>query len=130
MTMTAHAQRGLTGPATERLIRLFNAGYGVARLAAIFEVSEDAVQEVLDANAERRGRTVAEARSYPIPREDLPSVGPEAFGPGGPTFANHDGHVALVMAGGGFVAFSEYEEATGPRVGMPLIRPVFEGAAA
>ena len=133
MTMIAHAPKGLGPKGVNRLLRLFNAGYGVDRIAAVLEVSAEEVQAHLAANPDRRGRAEGEAPrpvTYLIPREDLPFEIDPRVGSGGPTFANHAGHVARVMAAGGFVTLTEYEEEEGVRTGLPLRRPIYAEAEA
>ncbi len=139
MTMAAHAEThagGRIGHRTlDRMIRLFNAGYGVDRLASILELSPEMVRGALEANVARRGLSVREARAgvpYEIAREELPSQIDERFAGGAPrpTFADHARHVAAVMAAGGFASLSEYREEDGRlHFGLPLRRPVFAGAA-
>jgi len=121
------------GRATQRkVLRMFNSGLGVKALAAVFASSEAAIQALLDETIAVRGCTLSEPRpvtTYAITAERLRTEVAE-HGEALPKFANHAAHVALVMAEGGFGALTERVGLDGKRrLGLPLIFPVYPGAA-
>ena len=133
MTMTARAPAPMTGEDCANLIGLFNSGWGEERLAEQFGIGVDDVRMVLSVSRQRRALTEREAYHRLLVMKPIPrgfNVRPQEIGDGLPKFANHERHVAQVMAQGGFAAWSETRTVEGRiRLGLPMLRPMFEGPA-
>lgn len=127
--MAARAPAPMTGEDCANLIALFNSGWGEERLAEHFDIAVDDVQQVLRTESRRRGLTMREAEERLV----VMKVTPRAYvvraveaGDGQPKFAHHERHVSAVMAQGGFAAWSESLVDGRLRLGLPMLRPVFD----
>lgn len=132
MTMTARAPAPMTGEDCANLISLFNSGWGELRLAEHYGIDVEDVRAVLEARRQRRGLSEREALRRLIVHSPIQRGGsfrPPESGDGMPKFANHEQHIADVVARGGFWAWSERREDGRLRLGLPMLRPVFDGGA-
>lgn len=138
MTAVARAAEPALGPDETlgaELRRQFNRGLTEAHLAELFDLPVREVRRLLGPSAVR-GKSMPEfwRETKPLPPSRVAEVTvefpyeslnrPLERGEQMPKFANHDGHVAAVLAAGGFSAFSERPCAGGKAVCLPLIRAV------